>query len=583
LHYLNGRDQNVLTHRLQEKVVQYLGYRTASKGSAVESLMKEYFFHARTISGFCADSFSDPGSEPGSASVREAVEFESLAEIVELFLEGLEAGHAVGSRQGAAIQEAIPKVSATLSYPALRNLVLDLFEPREGLYLCLNRMYELGVLEILFPEFDTIRARVIRDFYHKYTVDEHSLQAIKCIEDLAVDPEDSRFGILLDDVDEPRVLTLALLLHDVGKGRGGKHVDSGARMAARALRRFRMKKDLLDIVVFLIRNHLAMSAVMFRRNLDDRGVIARFADLAGDVNHLRLLTLLTYADIKAVAPGTLNAWKKDRLWQLYVATYNHLTLGFGEKRISEADISGRLVRDLPEGLDASGFEAFLEGFPVRYLSTTSAPEVYRHYELGLELGSGVPVRFTLEDLGSHYALCVVTKDTSRLFARIVGLLSYFGMNIFRGCGFSNQRGVVLDFFEFTDTADAFKLNSDERHRFEELLTQVVTDDIQVEDLLERKEGSLIFKSAAPHFRASVSFDEELSPDCSIMEIIAPDSIGLLHRIANEISAMGCNIELILISTEGGRAVDVFYLRHDGAKLSLEMRQELSQRIPKSIG
>lgn len=445
-------------------------------------------------------------------------------------------------------------------------------------------MYELGVLELLFPEFGTIKARVIRDFYHKYTVDEHTLIAIKSIEDLILDREgaDGRFKSILSDTVFPYQLILALLLHDVGKSRGGKHSDESARMAARAMKRFRFEPDEINTVVFLIRNHLAMSAVIFRRDLEDEEVVRRFSNLVEDPEQLRLLTLLTYADIKAVAPGTLNDWKKDLLWQLYLQTYRKLTLGYGDERIHEEDIGERLLRNLPEGLDAFDFEEFLEGFPKRYLTSTPANEIYQHFRLAARLEDD-PVQTQLTKRKTHFELCIITPDRSRIFSKIVGVLSYFEMNILKGYGFANSKETILDFFEFFDSRDSFR-HSHERERFRKMLEQALNDEMSIERLLEEKERGIFHrKTTTPGFSPTVYFEDEVSERYTIMEIIAPDSLGLLYRISREIADLECDIDLALISTEGEKAVDVFYLAHRGGKLSTTHQQRLSAQIVESIG
>lgn len=587
LHFFTGRNQNQLTHRLQEEVSRWVGYRGTSARSGVESLMKEYFLNARILYGFCRRSLASrkDGPPAPSISLDGRRKLGSMEEVLELFRRSVLEGKPLDDECRRAVVRALPALSRKVVFPELRDRIRDLLKPRPGLYRVLGEMYELGVLELFFPEFGSIKARVIRDFYHKYTVDEHSLLAIRSIEDLLATQErsDQRFRALLQETSDPDLLVLALLLHDVGKSRAGKHTTASARMAARALKRFRFGRQHVDLVVSLIRGHLDMASVILRRDIEDEEVIRRFADAVNDVPRLRLLCLLTYADIKAVGPGTLTDWKKDLLWQLYVATYRKLTLDFGEERIAEPEIEARLLENLPPDVDRREFERFLEGFPRRYLSTTSAREVYEHSRLASRLTPERPLQLRLLDQGSHYDLWVVTPDRYFLFARIVGLLSYFDMNILRGYGFANRQNTVLDFFQFVDTRDVFRLNPGERNRCEELLRAAVSDELSVEKLLEGKEKSVLFQPRVPAFAPTIYFEDEHSERYTIMEIVAPDSVGLLYRIGREISAQRCNIELVLISTEGDKAVDVFYLTHEGSKLSPELRERLSENIIRSIG
>ncbi|MCW4027768.1 MAG: hypothetical protein NWE76_09845, partial [Candidatus Bathyarchaeota archaeon] len=553
LHILTGRIDNRLTHPLQEKLKNHVGFGEAETRSGVESLMKEYFLNARIISDFCTSMLKS--AEPGEAvlelSDEDLTQIREVSQVLAILDESLNEGKPLGDGVRDAIQNALPSLSSSISFPGIREQVRCLLEPRPGLYWMLSDMYQLGILELLFPEFETIKARVIRDFYHRYTVDEHTLIAIKSVEDLITNQEgaDGRFKSILDDAIYPSHLILGLLFHDVGKGRGGQHADQSARLATRALRRFRFDREEINTISFLIRNHLAMSAVIFRRDLEDPEVIKRFANLVEDPEKLRLLTLLTYADIKAVAPGTLNDWKKDLLWQLYLSTYRKLTLEFGEERIEEEDVEERLLSGLEEGVDEEKFERFLEGFPTRYLRSTPPSEIYSHYRMASKLSPKEPVQSHLFRRKSHYELCIVTPDRSRIFAKIVGLLSYFGMNILRGYGFSNRQDTVLDFFHFSDEERVFRHKS-ERDRFRDLLKKALTGDISVQDLIRGKEQNILFRRKRPGFRPSVYFEDEMSESYTIMEIIAPDAIGLLYGISREIAGLEVDIELALISTEG---------------------------------
>jgi [protein-PII] uridylyltransferase len=324
-----------------------------------------------------------------------------------------------------------------------------------------------------------------------------------------------------------------------------------------------------------------MSSVIFRRDLEDDQVILRFADLVGDTELLRLLTLLTYADIKAVTPGALNDWKKDLLWQLYLSTYRKLTLEYGEERIEEEDIGERLRRGLDPKLRRKSFETFLEGFPTRYLRHTPSQEIYEHFRMAQLLSPENPVEARLLKDKAYYELCVVTADRPFLFARIAGLLSYFEMNIVRGYAFSNRRRTILDFFQFFDSQRNFR-RGHERERFQELLHKTISEEISIKQLLRGKEESVLFRRATPGFFPSVYFEDEQSDRFTIMEIVAPDALGLLYRISREISSLGCDIELALISTEGEKAVDVFYLRHEGVKLAPALKEELTDRVVKAI-
>lgn len=582
LHLKAGRSDDRLTHPMQEKLKNYFGFRRSGTRSGVESLMKEYFLNARVVSGVCKAAFKSLDTDKQEHSLRldHFEDLDTAAGVLGAVLESMRVRRPLADEVRNHIVKSLPKISTSLDFPALRDKIKEIFHPQPGLYRALSEMYELGLLELLFPEFGTVKAMMIRDFYHKYTVDEHTLIAIKSVEDLVTGDTsaDGRFAAILEDTVVPCHVTLGLLFHDVGKGRGGKHADQSARLAARALRRYRFGREEINRITAVIRNHLAMSATIFRRDLEDEEVIRRFSNLVADPENLRLLTLLTYADIKAVAPGTLNDWKKELLWQLYLSAYRKLTLEFGEERIEEdVDMGDLLLKGLDSGIDREAFEDFLEGFPTRYLRSTPSEEIYEHFRMSTRVSPEAPVQTQLLNRKSHFELCVITPDRSRLFAKIVGLLSYFEMNILRGYGFANKGQTILDFFQFIDPNRTFR-HSVERERFQDLLTKAVKDDVSVQDLLKGKERSVLFQRTAPTFEPNVYFEDDETGRYTIVEIIAPDAIGLLYRISSEISRLGCEIDLALISTEGEKAVDVFYLRHHGSELGADLKSELSQRI-----
>ena len=335
LHFQVGRNHNQLIHRLQEQVAERLVDNSQNIKSGVESLMSRYFLQARVLHRFCQRGLHlhQPAPILSGIELDQGSKIGSVEELLQIFIDSLVQQRPLADSTLREISAALPELVPTIDRPAIRPLVREILQPRPGLYRVLSTMYELGVLEMLFPELTGIKARLIRDFYHKYTVDEHTLLAIQNVENLLTqqDPSDSRFHKIFEETEQPDRLILALLLHDVGKSQEGKHAEKSTHLAEAALKRFQFPQEEADTILFLVRHHLVMSQIAFRRDLEDRKVVQGLTDLAVDTDHLRLLCLLTFADVKAVAPETLNEWKKDLLWQLYVAAYQELTLAYGQE------------------------------------------------------------------------------------------------------------------------------------------------------------------------------------------------------------------------------------------------------------
>lgn len=586
VHLVRGRNLNRLTYRLQEQIAPLAGFESEDGRTGVESMMREYYLNARVIHGCCRYALVPRRPVDPSTQIHlDAVSSERAGPVIlKAFRDSLTRSKPLSDRARMLIARGSSRLAASLRRHPQPGSIMELFHPRPGLYRALTEMYELGVLEALFPEFGSIKAKVTRDFYHQYTVDEHSLMAIRNIEELRAGNSggDARFAALLDEATHPELLTLALLLHDVGKSREGRHADRSTRMAGAALRRLCFPAESIEAISFLIQQHLSMTRIIFRRDLEDPGVIDRFADRVGDPDRLRLLCLLTYADIKAVGPGVLKDWTRDLLWQLYVSAYRKLTLGFGVESVEE-ETPDLLFRDLPGDVDARDFGKFLEGLPLRYVKITPHSEIYEHYRLARGLRTDRPVRLRLTRDLDGYKLCVVTPDRFHLFARIAGVLASFGMNIFRGYAMSNRAGTTLDLFHFTDIRRRFALNPSEKQRFQDSVSRVIRDERSVETYLKGKGRLVNRRFSSARFHPSVYFEDEPTQRYTIMELVAPDAVGLLYTIAERISSLSCNIDLVLINTEGERAVDVFYLSRDGCRLGLGLQRELEAQILQAIG
>jgi [protein-PII] uridylyltransferase len=581
LHFYAERNVNLLAFDYQEQIASQLGYRDSERGEATENLMRDYFLKAGDIAR--PASFWEDAIVGTPNSISFTSEFSDPFEMIEAFAEAHQKKARLDSATLSAIKRQLASSNGALSNnPRAGRLVLDMMKDRKGIYDTLLAMHEVGLLGRIFPDFEEIRCRVIRDFFHKYTVDEHSLIAIRNIEEL---PSTHRFSLLLNELENPELLLLSLLFHDIGKSHRhdeGNHVHPSTEGVKVVLDKLELPLDQADKVVAVVKNHLEMSKIILRRDFSDQEVVRQFADVVGNIENLRMLCLMTYADMKAVNNEVVTPWKEDLLWQLYVETYNLLTLGLADDQYTqqpslESDIA-EIAKLLPRSTSLQNLRDFLDGFPRQYLKNTPKKQIADHFLLSRKLADQ-PMAMHLVRNGSVYDLLVMTADRPGLFSKVTGVLSYFGMNIVRAQAFSNRHGTIFDLISFEDASHYFEKNPTEIDHFSKLLNEVIDGKVQLSTLLERKFKSVMFRQKrGASVPTTIHFDRGFSARCTIMELVAQDGFGLLYRIASVISARECNIEVALITTEGHRAIDVFYITRQGTKLSPELEGQVERDL-----
>jgi len=586
LHCGSGRDNNVLSFDAQDAAAAQ--WKLADAGH----WMREYYRHARAIyraamrqleaneahSSSLFSQFRDWRSRLANADFsvhRERAHFrtpQALDAEPEVLLRLFEfvARHGIRISQEAEqqIDARRAKLRAWFAEPRPIWPQLSAIFSLPHAPVAIRAMHEIGVLTIVFPEMEKIECLVVRDFFHRYTVDEHTLVALQNLwslrgaQELPLKP----YGDLLREMQQPGVLVLAVLLHDAGKGTAGEgHVDASIRLATAAMARIQTPPPQQEIILYLIRRHLELSSVMRSRDLFDPQTLRDIAHRVETVERLKALTLLTYADISAVNPHVMTPWRAEQLWQLYLMVYNELTRELESERI-EVEASGP-----PKRLE------FLEGFPTRYLRTHTETEIDEHVALeerSRKRGVAVEVR----KLESAYQLTLVAHtDRPGLFAAVAGTLSSFGMNILRAEAFANRRGLILDTFTFADPTRTLELNPTEVDRLRATTERVITRKTDVRELL-RNRPKPTPPSRNAHIQTRVAFDGAASGTATLVEIVAEDRPGLLYDLASAFSTNGCNIEVVLIDTQAHKAIDVFYVTAAGAKIDAAHQQVLEEGL-----
>jgi [protein-PII] uridylyltransferase len=589
LHYQFGRDRNVLNFEAQEKIVEQPF--TPVKTPAL--WMREYFKNARVIfsearrtldvceksESSLLGSFRDWRSRLSNADftvsrervfLRNPAVLQTDPGVVFRLLEFIGrhgiAPSAETERRLESARQAFAAYCASPRplWPSLKT-VLSL--PHAAL--ALRTLHNTALLSVIFPEWDSIVSLVVMDFYHRYTVDEHTLVTIERLAALRETKEATteRFAGLFSEIDNPAVLLFALLFHDVGKGaHTGEHSRVSVEMANGAMARIQMPAAEQDNVRFLIEHHLDFSEVMTGRDLSDPLTARALADKVGTIERLKLLAVLTYADISAVNPGAMTPWRLEQLWRVYRITQHELTRELETERIQD------LPKELPQEL--AGRAEFIRGFPVRYLRTHTPAEIESHAKL-YEQSRPTGVAVQLDRTEGAYRLIVVARDMPFLFASLAGAISSFGMDILKAEAFANSRGLILDTFVFADTKRTLDLNPPEADRLQDLIRKVATGKADVQRLLRNRAQPDPKRHGAP---PTVQFDSEACETATLVEIVAEDRPGLLYSLASALSSAACNIDVVLIDTKGNRAIDVFYVAHNGAKLTPEIQATLKERL-----
>jgi [protein-PII] uridylyltransferase len=603
LHAISPRKTDVLTFQAQIAIARNWGYSPVKGHLAEELLMREYYRHARLVEKLTSRAFgtlvrrekSGLGAVIGTLKrkrvdrhffVQDDVIFpddKSLGAlegdpslILRMFALARKRGLRVSERGRSQVEKMIPRLDPGFREdPNCKKHFWEIISGPAGTAQTLADMHDCGLLSAYFPEFEHVQCMVRMDHYHRYTVDEHLLKSVEVCERLLKDPPDllAHAASVAAGIRRIDLLNMALLFHDVGKGRGKGHALIGGQIIQRVGHRLGLPQEDIETLHFLIIAHLKISHVAQRRDLDDPRVARDMADAVGTLDRLNLLYVHSVCDLAAVSPDAMTQWTAMLYESCYRVTAAALSGAVAANATDAVDLKSicdGVVRQL-ESSDARSageeparlrrrVEAFLESVPARYLKSTGFGIIAQHFEMIRGLDDKTRIQWTLDAGPGVSELSVCSVDLPGSFAMICGALMAKDVNIWSAQIFSTSDGFAINRFQVTDLNNqplpaGFRL---ERLRTD--LNKVFCERMTMEELLEKYGAETPKRSPVIAPRASeIRFNNESSQHFTIVEVRSADRPGLLYRIARVFDEFKLNIHRAMLTTEAYGIMDVFFV------------------------
>jgi [protein-PII] uridylyltransferase len=619
LHLIAGRAEERLTFDYQREIAVRMNYADRPGKLPVERFMQHYFLHAKTVGDLTGvflahldERFAKAGRRLNFPAIRRrprklegfvldrgrlalpADDFfgEDPVRLVQIFALAAAHGLEIHPLAMRAASRDSKLIDAKVRTDRRANaLFLDVLTSPNDPETVLRWMNEAGIFGRFVPDFGRVVAQMQFDMYHHYTVDEHSIRAIGLVSKIErgeLSEDHPLATAIIKRIVSRRVLYVAVLLHDIAKGRGGDHSLLGADVARELCPRFGLDEAETEAVAWLVRWHLLMSATAFKRDLADPQTVADFAGRVKSMERLRLLLILTIVDIRAVGPGVWNSWKRQLLRTLFEAAEEMLLLGHKQKGRRERveAIQAELAERL--GWEPSRFGRLAWRMPDSYWIAEPIEVLERNARF-TEAADRSPSRtkplsLSVQEERGATLLTLYAKDQPGLFYRLAAAISFAGGNIIDARIHTSIDGMALDNFLVQDLKGA---PFDDPHQLARLEKAVLGALDGQEPLTARLEGKALPLPRAQAFdiRPAVFIDNQASSRYTVVEVNARDRAALLSALGEALFHSRVTIHSAHIATYGERAVDVFYLTdRDGAKIESPTRlRALQARLLKAAG
>jgi len=625
LHYLTGRPEERLTFDVQSEIGKRLNYTDRTNNQAVERFMKHYYLIAKEVGDLtriiCA-SIEEEHKRParfrllglpklpklgglrrqevdgfviegGRIDLKDTDMFESdPVSILRLFRNAQERRVDIHPSALTAVTRNLKRIDAGMRKDADANRIfLEILTSQEDPETSLRRLNEAGVFGRFVRDFGRVVAQMQHDMYHVYTVDEHTIRAVGMLAQIEaglLEDEHPLSHEIIHKVISREVLYVAVMLHDIAKGRGGDHAELGAKVAQKLCPRLGMSAEDTETVSWLVLHHLDMSRTAFKRDVQDPQTIIDFAEVVQDPERLRLLLILTVADIRAVGPGRWNGWKGQLLRELYYRTEEALSGGMsGEGAKERVEHAKYALRDaLGDWPEAALEKQLARGYDSYWLAADT-PSHKRDAELmrradqkAADGGAGLTIDMYVDSFQAVTAVTVFAADHAGLFSRIAGAIAVAGLNVVHATIFTTTDGMALDTFWVQEPKGLAAVTDPARlKKLETTIEDTLAGRINIQKSLAAKAGP---PSRTRAFKVGqrVLIDNKASSVYTVVEVSGRDRRGLLHDVTGAFAEMGLSVASARIATYGTRASDVFYVKDVfGLKVTHEGKLEnIRQRL-----
>lgn len=595
LHLLSEHKNDRLEFDMQEKIAITLGYTSENW----QSYMKKYFEATNVIKRFCRtmrkrieEEITPPVSDyltieldedfvirDGNVSLIRNIDLDMSTILRAFYYRGLHNARFEENLRTQIIEKVFDLEENQIFDHQSSVFFREILKLPRNVGTILTLMNELGVLGAFLPEFKELIGFFQPGVYHCYTADEHTIIAISNVEKLG--DESSLLGKLYQGLRNKDILYLAILFHDIAKPISiSGHEIIGAEIANTVMERLGYSLDEIEIVQFLVRYHLTIEQVAFRRNLNDPATLDNFAQIFPSSEYLDLLYLVTYADLSAVSPAVWTQWKSDLLNELYRKTKTML-----DERITGQELLSQSLQEIMSRSSVYWEENIKEHIDsiddIGYLQNYSAEEINQHIE-EIEKGSNLSVFFKEDE--SFTNITIITRDSDALLSRLCGALAINDINIHDAKIFTRKDGIVIDNFNVTDFRSGGLISHDRYEKIKNDIELAVNNELQIINEfnnIKSKWWRIENKFFKRKGKVKIAFEKH--DRYTIIDVYSPDRLGLLYSITKKLNELGLSIYFAKISTKADDIIDAFYiLDRKKKKISTHQYELISHELTQAI-